>query len=300
MIGALALALRAIWWRRGASAVVLVVAVFATGTAAAGPVFLQGASESILHDALTSAPATSAGTGAEVTKDATGRSGSSALEAAVTQAMTGSSLAGHFHRRVVSLEHTTQVLDPHGASLGRVTVVARDGVCGQVRMLTGRCIADAASTAGAGSGVDEVMVSAVDAQRLKWAAGQTITVASFRDVLTPAGSPSRQLLLVGTYLPVDSGGGYWFNDTRHYFGGDDRRVERAQHQPAADRTLEAAFVQPSAFAAVTASGSMQILVVEDLLLDPDSLTSARVPRLRKDLDAFAVRLRTADLNQGFC
>jgi putative ABC transport system permease protein len=290
MIGALGLALRAIWWRKGASAVVLVVAVFATGMAASGPLFLQGAGESILQDALVSGAATSAGTGAEITRDATGKAGKAALKSDVAQAMRGLSLARQYRRDVMSLELKTRVLDPHGAPLGRVTVVARDSVCGQVRMVTGRCIA--------GAGADDVMVSAVDALRLKWVAGQRITVDSFRD-RSGADPTTRRLLLVGTYVPVDPGGGYWFNDTRHYFGGDDRGQQQAQGQPAADRTLEAAFVGNSAFAAVTASASTQILVVEDLLLDPGSVTLADVPQLRRELDEFGVRLHAAKLNQGF-
>ncbi len=87
MIGALALALRAVWWRRGASAVVFLVSTFAAGVAAAGPLFFAGSGDAILREVVTAAPATSAGTGLEVTKDATGRSTSAPLESALADAM---------------------------------------------------------------------------------------------------------------------------------------------------------------------------------------------------------------------
>jgi hypothetical protein len=104
VLTALTVALRAIWWRRGASAVILLVAVFAVATAA-GPLFLQGSGESILPDA----PATTAGTGIEVTKFAAGRGGSDPLVAAVSQATAGSSLARLYDTRLVALERDTRV-----------------------------------------------------------------------------------------------------------------------------------------------------------------------------------------------
>ena len=288
MIGALSLALRAIWWRKGASAVVLVVAVFATGTAAAGPMFLQGAGQSVLRDALVSAPATAAGTGLEVTKDAVGRSGSSPLESAVTKAMLGSSLPRRYPRHIISLERRTRVLDEHADVLGRVTVVSRQGVCRHVRIRAGRCLGEGSA--------NEVMVSEVDARRLNWAIGRQLGVDAFQDA--PAGSATRPMILVGIYAPMDPGGEYWFNDTRGYFGGNQRRQEQVQGQPAADRTLEAAFVGTGAFADVTASEAGPVLVVDDLLLDRKSTTWTAVPRLRADLDQFGVRLAAAKVNQG--
>jgi hypothetical protein len=289
-MGAWRLAMQAIWWRKGPSSVVLVVAMFATATAAAGPMFLQGGREAVLHDALVSAPSTSGGTGIEVTKDAVGRSGASPLELEVTHAMLGLSLQELYARKVVSLESQTRVLDGRAGVLGRVTVVNRQGVCAQVRIIAGRCIGESSS--------DEVMVSALDGRRLNWAVGRPILLDAFRDRVGPADSTARRMVLVGTYAPIDPSSGYWFNDTRDYFGGDQRRQEQVQGQPAADRTLEAAFVGGGAFAGVTASDSLRVLVVEDLLLNTGLMTSSRVPRLRTDLDTYGIRLKPAQLNQG--
>jgi len=62
------MALRAIRWRRGAS--VLLISVFATGVAAAGPVYLAAAADSILAYTLRTADPTATGTGMELTQDA--------------------------------------------------------------------------------------------------------------------------------------------------------------------------------------------------------------------------------------
>jgi hypothetical protein len=43
----LVVALRAIWWRRGISLAVLLIATFAAGVAAAGPVYLAASGDSI-------------------------------------------------------------------------------------------------------------------------------------------------------------------------------------------------------------------------------------------------------------
>jgi hypothetical protein len=63
----LSMALRAIRWRVGASTSMLAVAVFATAVAAAGPVYLLAANDSILQYGLRTAVPTARGTGIEVT-----------------------------------------------------------------------------------------------------------------------------------------------------------------------------------------------------------------------------------------
>ena len=104
--------------------------------------------------------------------------------------------------------------------------------------------------------------------------------------------------MVGTYSPIDPGGAYWFDDTRGYFGGQQRRDEQRTDAPV--RTLEAAFVGTGTFARLTASEGTQVLAVEDLLLDPAAVRRADLPRLRSDLDALGVRLAGAGLaHRGF-
>src|SRR3954467_4744400 len=166
MLRALALAMRALWWRRGQSVVVLLVATFAVTVAASGPLFLQGASESILRQALTTASGTSNGTGIEVTKDAAGRGGAGPLHDAVDDALAGTSLERAYPERVVGLERPTRLTSSGDRDADRVTVVARDGACGRLRMVTGRCPAVNAA--------DEVAVSDADARRRRWTVGSRI------------------------------------------------------------------------------------------------------------------------------
>jgi len=52
----LTLAVRALWFRKGVSLAVLLVATVTTAAAAAGPLYLRAGGESVLRDALT-APA---------------------------------------------------------------------------------------------------------------------------------------------------------------------------------------------------------------------------------------------------
>src|SRR5437764_301127 len=85
----LVMALRAIRWRVGASVSVLVVAVFATAVAAAGPVYLMAAGDSILQYGLRTAAPTARGTGIEVTGGVSGRPGTERLATAVDGSMRG-------------------------------------------------------------------------------------------------------------------------------------------------------------------------------------------------------------------
>ncbi len=192
---------------------------------------------------------------------------------------------------MISLERRTRLLGADGKPIGRVIMVHRDHACEHVRLIAGSCPRDSAA--------DEVMISAVDAQRLKWTTGQTLVVDAFRDPSGPGDGGARRMRITGVYQAVDPDGAYWFNDSRGYFGGTDRRRDEAQGQPAAGRTLEAVFTGAAAFAAVTASSGTGVLVVADFTLDPQAVTNASAPQLRAGLDGFGVRLRAAGFNQGY-
>src|SRR5436190_22324204 len=106
----LVLALRAIRWRASASVSVLVVAVFATAVAAAGPIYLIAAGDSILQYGLRSAAPTAGGTGIEVTGGVSGRPGTDRLAAAVDASMRGGLLRRAYPLMVLGLEYRTQLL----------------------------------------------------------------------------------------------------------------------------------------------------------------------------------------------
>jgi putative ABC transport system permease protein len=292
VLTALVVALRAIWWRRGASAVILLVAVFAVATAAAGPLFLQGSGESILRATLEAAPGTTAGTGIEVSKFAVGRSGSDPLVTAVAHASAGTALDRLYGRHLVALERATRLRNPGGEPGDLITMVYRDDVCRHLRLMSGRCIGT--------SSADEMVVADPDARRHHWRLGSRVVVDAFRDTDVSAGRNvdpgppiARQLTVVGTYQPLDPAGRYWFNDSRSYFGGEQRRQE--QVTGAKTRTLDAGFVNRQPFQQLTASQSTSVLVVDDLLLDTGAVRRADTAGLRVGLDKFGVRLLGAQL-----
>jgi hypothetical protein len=197
----LPLALRALWFRRGVSLAVVVVATFVVTAAAAGPLYLRAAGESLLQDALRTAGADGAGIETTLLAPAESRP-REALAAATRQALAGRA-AGHraaFARPILAAE-ADDVLAAAGGVAVRLT--ARDGACGQLR-LHGRC----PSAAG------EVIVSQRLATRLRLKTDARLSLAA-------AGA----VRIVGTYSVRDESAAYWF--ARSYFpppGSTDERT----------------------------------------------------------------------------
>jgi hypothetical protein len=120
-------ALRAIWWRKGASAAVLLIAVFSTSMAAAGPVYLAAAEESILQYALRAAPTTASGAGVDVTAGVSGPASPDNLVATVNGALRGDPLRRSYPEAIGALFYPTRVLDDHGLATIQATVAYRAG-----------------------------------------------------------------------------------------------------------------------------------------------------------------------------
>jgi putative ABC transport system permease protein len=284
---ALLMALKAIRWRAGASVTVLLVAVFATATAAAGPVYLAAASDSILQYTLRTSPTTATGSGMEVTNDVTGRPGTGRLTDAVGAALRGGVLRRAYPAAVTGLEYQTRLLDPAGRPNALATVTYRQDACAHVRLVAGACVAEGTT--------DQVMISRRTATERGWGPDTVLTVDHFADPVPPASVTARAMRVVGVYEPTEPGGGYWFNDTRHYFGAPDERTE-----PTNPPTVEALFVPQSAFAAISRAPAGDLKAVVDLPFRRTAVHTADVPALRAQVDGFGTGLAAAGVEQhGF-
>ena len=186
------LTLRGMWFRRGVSLAVLIVASLVVGGAVTGPLFLRAAGESVLHDTVNQALPI----GRIVSDRLSGPIKTQPL-AQVAKA-SRHKLAGLptldrlFTPPVASLQVQAVVGRPHAT--GDSAVLAyRQGVCRHVRMVSGRC-AEQPGT---------VMVSAKTADAVGWRPGQRLL------------ANGRSVRVVGLYAPEDPKGDYW--GTHPYF-----------------------------------------------------------------------------------
>jgi hypothetical protein len=161
-------------------------------------------------------------------------------------------------------------------------VVYRRDACAHLRLAAGRCFA-ATST-------DEVVVSRRTAGERHWAPGDRILVE------LPAQGTNRPMRVVGVYEPADPGGAYWFNDTRHYFGGTGERRAAPTNPP----TVEALLAAEPAFGDLANAPAGTVTAVLSLPFDRTGLHPADVPALRAQLDRFGTGLISAGADQhGF-
>lgn len=132
----LGLTARALWWRRGASATLLAVATVTTAAAALGPVYARAAGESTLRDALTLAPSQVTGLQFAQQRDVSLKQAVGDFDA--TLPALGS--VKEYPKRINEIDTAAGSLEVEGTS-GRVLakVAWRDGACGQVDFVSGRC-----------------------------------------------------------------------------------------------------------------------------------------------------------------
>jgi putative ABC transport system permease protein len=173
------------WFRRGLSLAVLVLASLVVGGAVTGPLFLRSAGESVLRDTL----AQSLPVGRIVSDQFNGTM--QQLPLATVETVSAARL-----KRFPTL---SRLLDPPVASLDLRAVVGsgvtadptpfvyRAGVCAHVHMVQGLC------PVGPGS----VMVSANSAGLQRWSVGGPLLIDGIR------------VTIAGIYAPLDPTGDYW-------------------------------------------------------------------------------------------
>jgi hypothetical protein len=207
------------------------VATFVVTAAAAGPLYLRAAGESLLQDALRTAGSDSVGIEATLQGPAVNRPDQS-LPQATTQALTGR----HGHGRPIFAAETDDVASGSGGSRVSVRLTARDRVCDHLD-ITGRCPA----------AVAEVIVSKRLAARLGVAVGADLALAT-----------AGPLHVVGTYTVRDEASAYWFRRTYfHPTGTSDAHTD--------EELGDAPFTVSETFGAIT--GDAAVRAVADIPAD---------------------------------
>ncbi len=257
------LTLRGMWFRRGTSVAVLVVAALVVGGACTGPLFLRAAGDSVLHDTMEQALPS-----ARIVSDEVSGPDSSNLLATVQQAA---------RRKLARLPRLQDVLGPPVASLQvaavigppgttgeSATLVYRQRVCDHVRMRSGHCP----------RARGQVMISAGTAAAMGWHLGEGLVV------------DQRRVTVSGLYDPVAPTGDYW--GTSQYFaafsgsGVAGSSVSSLDAVFATRATLEA---QPGNIEA-TAGLERRVRVAQ--------LRLVNTPALQKELLAYLVPLFTGN------
>ncbi|MCW2642061.1 MAG: hypothetical protein JWP76_4367 [Dactylosporangium sp.] len=198
--------LRGIRYRAGRSLVVFVLALVATAAAVLAPVYAGAAQQSVLTDALRSAPAdattlviAASGTASE---SQTAFLDTDDIRKTVSRVLGGRpAVADHLDRPTAAVD-TDITLAPHGDPL-TARLAYRDGACAHLR-LTGRCPAEAG----------QVALSDRSARAHGIAIGAAIDI----HLGSRAAGHERPFQVVGLYTPKDPGEAYWGRTV--YFAAD--------------------------------------------------------------------------------
>src|ERR1035437_2456826 len=216
------------WFRRGLSLAVLVLASLVVGGAVTGPLFLRSAGESVLRDTLDQALPV-------------GRIVSDQINGTVhQQPLTVVERFSAAHLK--SYPTLTRLLDPPVASLevrsiagspgvtgDSAPLVYRAGVCAHVRMVEGRCAEKPGS----------VMVSATAAGSQHWAVGAPLLIDGIR------------VTIAGVYAPLDPMRDYWAGHPYFAaFSGSGKAGDLGGTLDAVFAPLEALQAQPAAVVAI--------------------------------------------------
>jgi len=265
--------LRGIRYRSGRSLVVLFLAAFATIAAVLAPAYGRAAEQSVLTDAVRSAPqaATSLTISAESSAAGAGSGSYDPAQQPVAEAKTvvddafqrAPHLAKVVDRPITSLETESQAALANGER--HIALLAwRLGFCAQVKVVTGACVVDA----------EQAMVSERSAAETKLKVGDYITARPAKGE-----GAGRRLQVVGTYAPKDPAAVYWGNST--YFS----------HAPGA--RLDAIFTGSEEDVRLpSATGIMAKLTYP---VKPDEMRLDVMPALRSELGSLGLALNAAEL-----
>jgi hypothetical protein len=264
--------LRGIRHRAGRSAVVALLAATAVAAAVLAPGFSRAAQQSVLTDGLGSAPAAATG----VTITATGTA------AAVPAAHAGAERARRDVDEALARHRVlAEVLDPPVAGLDTDTVVAGGTEVVAARLAYRERVCQAMAVAGeCPSGAGEVLVSARTAEQYRIAPGDTLAVGF-------ATGP-REVVVTGTYAPVDPASPYWGRTVYFAHGGFDAtsgapRVDAVFTGGEADVLADPSAVVDAGLTYPLAAGAVQL---------------DRVGPLRADLRAFTGAVRAGGRELG--
>ncbi|CAN5671471.1 hypothetical protein BH10ACT8_BH10ACT8_13720 [soil metagenome] len=286
------LLLRGLWFRRGLTAAVLVVAVVTTATAALGPLYARAAAESTLQDAL-AAHGSTTGLHFQTSIDA---SNPANYDQAAAQVPSAASLTA-FQQPIGGLYAATgaQVIVTSGpAAPVNTHLLWRAGQCDHLVIVHGRCPQAAGEAL-----ISQRTTETVD---YGWALGRRLSLSDARTGTQGADGAATStpaiVTVVGTYRPRDSAEAYWFGRT--YF---DARLGGGTSQGREDPdTVDTVFVSRAEFSTLAAPANTELDL--DYPLRPSAVRlataarlSAQVTRLRAQYTAQAPLILTTGLPQ---
>ncbi|HYY18967.1 MAG TPA: hypothetical protein VE864_09005, partial [Streptosporangiaceae bacterium] len=185
--------LRGLIQRAGTTVIIFVVALVATASAAAGPIYYEAARTSILRDTITTQPVTGRGYEANETGPLPQLLSQlpAAQQAQLDRALGGLAGRGLFAPPVYALSESVTLVR-YQASIG---LVWRTAECAHLR-IDGKCPARAG----------QIVISRSTAKAAGWRVGQRVR---FRDV--------GALTITGIYQVPNQNADYWFGNGTSYF-----------------------------------------------------------------------------------
>lgn len=278
MVIGVVLALRGLWWRRGLTLAILVVAIVSTTAAALGPLYARAAAESTLHDQLTSSGSTA------------GLHFSTNNVEAYADIVDGIRNQIPADGRVRGYSRSIEgVYTPDkGRSVGVRVSAAADGVsgvaathlawrqsqCRHLVIISGHCP----------DGAGQALVSerTVSSGAYGFRLGATLTFPDLQNVNSSgnrsASNPLR-LKVVGTYLPKDAGDRYWFG--RDYFD--------AHSTGQGLDTVDSVFVDQATFPGIVTDPEYPFEIDVDFPLDADQIRLANLTTLKSQVDRLQLK-----------
>ena len=253
----LTLVLRGLWWRRGLTAAVIIVAAITTMSAALGPMYARAAGESTLRDQLSSAPVTATGLHYQISADVTSKFD---YQAALDDAPQPGKIVG-YPARIPGILDPIAATGPGGEV--NTALLWRQGICAHLVVTSGVC----PSKAG------QILVSArtVAAGVYGWKLDSTITLNTVSvGALDAKGFPiakPAKARIVGTYRPMNTADPFWFG--QDYFA-----AHVAGRGP---DTVDSVIVAPAEFRSFTSPTDAEVDV--DLPLSVHDVRWSTVPAL---------------------
>ena len=264
-VPSLTLVLRALWFRRGVSLAVLLVATITTAAAAAGALYQRAGGESVLRDALVAAPVSTSGVDvsyADVPQNDPMRT--------LREQIARAGVPFAHTRAVPSLQNTVRTNGANGAA--RTRVLWRDGACTHLRVVKGRCP----------RGPTEALVSTRMSRTGGFGLGDPIVACpgapvTFQACAEPGGVVS--LTVVGTYS-LPGADPYWFDGA--YFDAHAGNADLPD-------TYDATFVTRDGMTDFPENANITAGV--QYLLDPTLVRLDDEPRLRRQTESFVAALQ---------
>jgi putative ABC transport system permease protein len=263
-VPSLTLALRALWFRRGVSIAVLLVATITTAAAAAGALYQRAGGESVLRDGLTAAPVSS--TGLDVSyADLPQNDPLGTLQHALAAA--GPPFA--HTRRILSLQNSLGLVGAAGPI--RTRLMWREGSCEHLRITAGRCP----------TGPQDALISTRMMRSTGFRIGQQLTGCPGAVIRFGACSEPGGLLtvrVVGTYA-LPEADPYWFDGS--YFDAHSGNGDLPD-------TVDTTFISHAGADDIPATAN--VTAEAQYLLDPSLVRLDDEKRLRVQVTRFVSRL----------